>query len=318
MKTKKTAIVTGGSGFVGSHLVDRLLAHDYRVIAVDNLVTGSVENLSHLEVNPDLELIEHDIVEPLVFSDPVDVIYNMASPASPADYLALPLETLRVGSCGTRHMLDLAREKKARFLMASTSEIYGDPQVHPQEESYWGNVNPIGPRSVYDEAKRFSEALTMQYHRSYQVQTRVVRIFNTYGPRMRPNDGRVVPAFCCQALKNQPLTVFGDGSQTRSFCYVSDLVRGLQMLMDSDCLEPVNIGNPLEMTVLQFAERIRSLCGSSSEIVFKVLPEDDPKIRQPDIRRAREALGWEPEMDMETGLKGTIDYFRNLIILGKA
>ncbi|MFT5125661.1 MAG: dTDP-glucose 4,6-dehydratase [Kiritimatiellia bacterium] len=317
MSTKKTALVTGGAGFVGSHLVDRLLADEYRVFVVDNLATGSAKNLDHLSGNSDVELLEHDIVEPLSFPDAVDVLYNMASPASPADYLALPLETLRVGSCGTRNMLELAREKKARFLMASTSEVYGDPQIHPQEESYWGNVNPIGPRSVYDEAKRFSEALTVQYRRSYQVETRIVRIFNTYGPRMRPNDGRVVPAFCCQSLKNEPMTVFGDGSQTRSFCYVTDLVRGLQLLMDSSCDGPVNIGNPLEMTVLQFAEKIRDLCGSSSEIAFKELPEDDPKIRQPDITRAREILGWEPQMGLEAGLRETIAYFSDLISLGK-
>jgi dTDP-glucose 4,6-dehydratase len=317
LSTKKTALVTGGAGFVGSHLVDRLLADEYRVFVVDNLATGSAKNLDHLSGNSDVELLEHDIVEPLSFPDAVDVLYNMASPASPADYLALPLETLRVGSCGTRNMLELAREKKARFLMASTSEVYGDPQIHPQEESYWGNVNPIGPRSVYDEAKRFSEALTVQYRRSYQVETRIVRIFNTYGPRMRPNDGRVVPAFCCQSLKNEPMTVFGDGSQTRSFCYVTDLVRGLQLLMDSSCDGPVNIGNPLEMTVLQFAEKIRDLCGSSSEIAFKELPEDDPKIRQPDITRAREILGWEPQMGLEAGLRETIAYFSDLISLGK-
>ena len=307
------SVVTGGAGFLGSHLCDKLLGKGHHVIALDNLITGNVANIEHLSGNEQFRFIKHDVTEYIYLPGRVDYVFHFASPASPIDYLELPIQTLKVGALGTHKSLGLARAKKARFLLASTSETYGDPLVHPQPESYWGNVNPIGPRGVYDEAKRFAEAMTMAYHRYHGVETRIVRIFNTYGPRMRPNDGRVVPTLIMQALKGEPLSVFGDGSQTRSFCYVSDLIEGIYRLSQSDSANPVNIGNPHEMSVLQFAERIRELCNSQAEIVFKPLPVDDPKIRQPDISRAREVLGWEPKMDLEKGLSLTIDYFRSLL-----
>lgn len=311
------SVVTGGSGFLGSHLCDRLLAEGHSVIAIDNLITGNVANIEHLSGNDRFRFIKHDVTEYIFLPGPVDFVFHFASPASPIDYLELPIQTLKVGALGTHKTLGLARAKGARYLLASTSETYGDPLVHPQTEEYWGNVNPIGPRGVYDEAKRFAEAMVMAYHRFHGVETRIVRIFNTYGPRMRPNDGRVVPAFSMQALKGEPMTVFGDGGQTRSFCYVSDLIDGIFRLSQSDYSNPVNIGNPREMSVLQFAEVIRKLCGSQSEIIFKDLPEDDPKIRQPDITRARSILGWEPKMDLEEGLKSTIEYFKNLLNQGE-
>ena len=312
-----TTLVTGGAGFLGSHLCDLLLGQGHRVIAMDNLITGNLRNIEHLFGNEHFRFVKQDVTEFIHVPGPVDYIFHFASPASPIDYLELPIQTLKVGALGTHKVLGLAREKKARVLLASTSEVYGDPLIHPQTEDYWGNVNPIGPRGVYDEAKRFAEAMTMAYHRYHGVETRIVRIFNTYGPRMRPNDGRVVPAFSVQALKGEPISVFGDGRQTRSFCYVSDLIAGIYALMMSDCPEPVNIGNPREMTVLEFAELIRSLCGSSSKIVFKPLPVDDPKIRQPNISKARAVLGWEPRMELEKGLGLTIDYFRDLLQRGE-
>jgi len=314
---KPVTVITGGAGFLGSHLSDKMLGMGHKVIVLDNLITGSLENIAHLRGNPDFEFIHLNITEYIDISGPVDYIFHFASPASPIDYLELPIQTLKVGALGTHRALGLARAKGARLLLASTSECYGDPLEHPQKETYWGNVNPIGPRGVYDEAKRFAEAMTMAYHRYHKLNTRIVRIFNTYGPRMRPKDGRVVPAFICQALKGEPMTVFGDGRQTRSFCYCSDLLEGIVRLMMSDFHEPVNIGNPSEMTVLDFAVKIRDLCGSSSEIVHKPLPVDDPKIRQPDITRAREILGWKPVVDLDAGLKPTIEYFRSLISAGK-
>ncbi len=310
---QKVALVTGGAGFLGSHLCDLLLAKGYQVIAMDNLLTGNVANIEHLAGQPRFRFIKHDVTEYIYLPGPVDYIFHFASPASPIDYLMYPIQTLKVGALGTHKTLGLARAKKATFLLASTSEVYGDPLVHPQPETYWGNVNPIGPRGVYDEAKRFAEAMTMAYHRFHGVDTRIVRIFNTYGPRMRPNDGRVVPAFIDQALRNQPMTVFGDGHQTRSFCYVSDLIAGIYALSLSGHHEPVNIGNPCEMNVLQFAEVIRKLCRSSSEIVYKPLPVDDPKVRQPNIAKARALLGWQPQMELEKGLEQTIEYFRSLM-----
>ena len=311
------SVITGGAGFLGSHLTDLLLSRGHRVICLDNLITGNLDNVAHLRSNPDYEFIQHNVTEYIDVPGRVDYIWHFASPASPIDYLELPIQTLKVGALGTHKALGLARAKKARILLASTSECYGDPLVHPQPETYWGNVNPIGPRGVYDEAKRFAEAMTMAYHRYHGVATRIVRIFNTYGPRMRPRDGRVVPAFITEALKGEPITVFGDGRQTRSFCYVSDLIEGITRLMMSDFAEPVNIGNPREMTVLDFAHEIRRLCGSSAPIVHKPLPVDDPKVRQPNIARAREILKWEPKMDLATGLQLTIDYFRGLIAQGK-
>ncbi|HEV8241064.1 MAG TPA: UDP-glucuronic acid decarboxylase family protein [Thermoanaerobaculia bacterium] len=305
-----TAVVTGGAGFLGSHLCERLLAEGHRVICVDNLLTGRRENVAKLLADPRFRFIHHDISKPLEIADKVDRILHFASPASPVDYLELPIQTLKVGSLGTHNSLGLAKAHGARFLLASTSEVYGDPQVHPQPESYWGNVNPVGPRGVYDEAKRFAEAMTMAYHRYHGLDTRIVRIFNTYGPRMRSRDGRVVPAFIQQALLGEPMTVFGDGGQTRSFCYVTDLVEGIYRLLESDLHEPCNVGNPTEMTVLQFAQRIKALIGSKSEIVFQKLPVDDPKTRQPDIALARTRLGWEPKVALDEGLGRTIDYFR--------
>src|SRR4051794_36902212 len=297
-----TAVVTGGAGFLGSHLCDFLVADGYRVICVDNLETGSLQNVEHLRSDR-FVFLNHDITQHLEILEPVDVVYHLASPASPIDYLRLPLATLKVGSYGTHNALGLAKWKRARFLLASTSEVYGDPLIHPQPETYWGNVNPIGPRGVYDEAKRYAEALTMAYHRQQGVDTCVVRIFNTYGPRMRPHDGRAIPTFVRQALANEPLTVFGDGSQTRSFCYVDDLVRGLKALAQSGEHLPVNIGNPTEHTLLELAQKIVDVTGATSDIVFEALPVDDPKVRQPDITRARQLLGWEPQVSLEDGLR---------------
>jgi dTDP-glucose 4,6-dehydratase len=310
---KPTSVVTGAAGFLGSHLVDLLLKRGHKVIGIDNFVTGSVDNISHLGGNPDFKFIEQDVTEFLFLDAAVQFVWHFASPASPIDYLDLPIQTLKVGSLGTHKALGLAKIKRARFLLASTSEIYGDPLVHPQREDYWGNVNPIGPRGCYDEAKRFAEALTMAYHREHGVDTRIVRIFNTYGERMRLNDGRVVPAFISQALKHRPVTVFGRGRQTRSFCYVADLIEGIYRLMLSPCPLPVNIGNPTEMTVLQFARTIIRATGSRSRIVFKPLPEDDPRQRRPDITRARQLLKWEPETALAAGLVQTIAYFRRKI-----
>jgi dTDP-glucose 4,6-dehydratase len=305
-------LVTGGAGFLGSHLCERLLAEGHEVLAMDNLLTGSLRNIAHLSGEPRFRFVRHDVTQFIAVEGPVDAVLHFASPASPIDYLLLPIQTLKVGSLGTHNALGLAMAKSARFLLASTSEVYGDPLVHPQPESYWGNVNPIGPRGVYDEAKRFAEAMTMAYHRAHRVDTRIVRIFNTYGERMRPRDGRVVPALICQALAGEPMTVFGDGSQTRSFCYVSDLIEGIYRLLLSGEPDPVNIGNPSELSVLEFARTIRRLTGTRSEIVFKPLPEDDPKVRQPDISRARALLGWEPKVKLEEGLSRTIEYFRHL------
>ncbi len=315
--SQPVSVVTGGAGFLGSHLTDLLLSRGHRVICLDNLITGNLENIAHLRSRTDFEFIHHNVTEYIDIAGPVNYIWHFASPASPIDYLELPIQTLKVGALGTHKALGLARAKKARLLLASTSECYGDPLVHPQVESYWGNVNPIGPRGVYDEAKRFAEAMTMAYHRYHQVETRIVRIFNTYGPRMRPKDGRVVPAFITEALKGEPITVFGDGKQTRSFCYVSDLIEGITRLMMSDYAEPVNIGNPGEMTVLDFAHEIKRLCKSSSPIVHKPLPVDDPKVRQPNIGLARKLLNWEPKMDLAKGLDLTIAYFRSLLAAGK-
>jgi len=319
-----TSVVTGGAGFLGSHLVDYLLAKGHRVIAIDNFVTGSVENIDHLGGNPNFKFIQQDVTEFLFLHESVDYIWHFASPASPIDYLQLPIQTLKVGSLGTHKALGLAKQKKARFLLASTSEIYGDPLIHPQPETYWGNVNTLGPRGCYDEAKRFAEAMTVAYARQHQIDTRIVRIFNTYGPRMRLNDGRVVPAFLGQALKNKPITIFGDGSQTRSFCYYTDLIEGIYRLMTTDPLPPktesershqtkfavVNIGNPHELTMLQFAREVIAATNSKSKIIFKPLPQDDPKQRQPDITRARDWLDWQPKVPLAKGLKTTIAYFR--------
>jgi dTDP-glucose 4,6-dehydratase len=298
-----TAVVSGGAGFLGSHLCDHLLEKGHRVICLDNLDTGSLQNIEHLGNSDEFLFSNHDVTEPYFIEERVDYVFHLASPASPIDYLRLPLHTLKVGSYGTHNMLGLAKFKRARFLIASTSEVYGDPQVHPQPETYWGHVNPIGPRGVYDEAKRYAEALVMAYHRQQGVDTCIARIFNTYGPRMRPHDGRAIPTFIRQALENKPLTVFGDGSQTRSFCYVDDLIRGLYALATSGEHLPVNIGNPHEMTLLELAEAVVRVTGSKSEIVFEALPVDDPQVRQPDITRARQVLGWEPEVELDEGLK---------------
>jgi dTDP-glucose 4,6-dehydratase len=306
-------LITGGAGFIGSHLCERFLADGAEVICMDNLLTGSADNVAHLFSDRRFTFIQQDVTNYIHVKGPLDAILHFASPASPVDYLELPIQTLKVGSLGTHKALGLAKEKGARLLLASTSEVYGDPLVHPQNEDYWGNVNPIGPRGVYDEAKRFAEAITMAYRRTHGVQTRIVRIFNTHGPRMRLNDGRVVPNFIAQALRGEPITVYGDGSQTRSFCYVSDLVEGLVRLLHSEHPGPINCGNPMEVTILQFAERIKALTGSRSQIVFKPLPEDDPKVRQPDITRARTLLGWEPKVGLDDGLRHTIDYFRTRV-----
>jgi dTDP-glucose 4,6-dehydratase len=300
-----TSVVTGGAGFLGSHLCESLLARGHRVVCVDNLETGSLANIAHLRDDA-FVFRSHDVTQHVAIDEPVDFVYHLASPASPIDYLRLPLQTLKVGSHGTHNALGLAKLKRARFLLASTSEVYGDPQVHPQPETYWGHVNPIGPRGVYDEAKRYAEALTMAYHRQQGVDTAIVRIFNTYGPRMRPHDGRAIPTFIRQALEEKPLTVFGDGSQTRSFCFVDDLVRGLILLAESGEHFPVNIGNPTEMSLLELAEAVIRSAGSSSQIVYEALPVDDPQVRQPDITRAQQLLGWEPEIGLDEGLRRTL------------
>jgi dTDP-glucose 4,6-dehydratase len=305
-----TSLVTGGAGFLGSHLCDRLLSEGHRVLAVDNLITGNLDNIAHLKDNENFRFLEQDVTTYLNIDEPLDNVLHFASPASPIDYLELPIQTLKVGSLGTHNTLGLAMEKNARYLLASTSEVYGDPLVHPQPETYWGNVNPVGPRGVYDEAKRFAEAMVMAYHTAHALDTRIVRIFNTYGPRMRPKDGRVVPAFIQQAMKGEPLTVFGDGTQTRSFCFVKDLVEGIWRLLGSDVTTPVNIGNPNEMTILEFAQHIIEATGVESELRFLPLPVDDPKTRQPNISKAREHLAWEPQVSFEDGLARTIEFFR--------
>ncbi|MCC6166113.1 MAG: SDR family oxidoreductase [Caldilineaceae bacterium] len=302
-------LVTGGAGFLGSHLVDRLLAEGHEVIAMDNLLTGATDNIAHLAGNRNFSFIHHNVTNYIYLKGPLDAILHFASPASPVDYLELPIQTLKVGSLGTHNALGLAMAKGARFLLASTSEVYGDPMVHPQPESYWGHVNPIGPRGVYDEAKRFAEAMTMAYHRAHGVETRIVRIFNTYGPRMRLKDGRVVPNFISQALAGEPLTVYGDGHQTRSFCFVADLIEGIYRLLLSDEVEPVNIGNPAEITILEFAERINAITGNQGGIRFEPLPEDDPRQRQPDIAKAQRILGWEPQVPLAEGLERTVSWF---------
>jgi len=319
-KRKRTAragpisVVTTGAGFLGSHLVELLLQRGHQVIAIDNLVTGSADNIAHLAGKRELRFIHQDVTEFLFLDGPVNYVWHFASPASPIDYAELPIQTLKVGSLGTHKALGLAKHKRARFLLASTSEIYGDPLVHPQSEDYWGNVNPIGPRGCYDEAKRFAEAMTMAYHREHRIDTRIVRIFNTYGPRMRLNDGRVVPAFVSQALRGQPLTVFGDGSQTRSFCYCSDLIEGIYRLMMSETDQPVNIGNSHELTVLEFAREIIRLTRSRSKIVFRPLPQDDPKQRRPDTTRAKQLLDWQPKVPLVVGLEKTVAYFRKKVL----
>src|SRR5256886_4865129 len=312
-----TCLVTGGAGFLGSHLCDELLRRGNRVICVDNLETGSLANIEHIR-SPDFVHLNLDIIEPYYVDEAVDFVYHLASPASPIDYLRLPLHTLKVGSHGTHHTIGVAKHKRARFLIASTSEVYGDPQVHPQPESYWGHVNPIGPRGVYDEAKRYAEALTMAYHRQQGADTAIVRIFNTYGPRMRPNDGRAIPTFLRQALQDRPITVFGDGSQTRSFCYVSDEIRGIIALAESGYPQPVTIGNPDERTLLELAEIVKRITGASSEIVFEALPTDDPQVRQPDISLARELLGWQPEVTLREGLRRTIEQAGAAALIGAA
>ncbi len=306
-------LITGGAGFIGSHMADRLIAEGHQVIAMDNLVTGDLANIAHHRSNPNFEFIHHDISNHIHVAGKLDWVLNFASPASPIDYMEFPIQTLKVGALGTHNALGLAKAKGAKFVLTSTSEVYGDPLVHPQHEDYWGNVNPNGPRSCYDEAKRFAEAITYAYHRAHSVDVRVVRIFNTYGPRNRVNDGRVVPTFINQALRGEPLPVFGEGQQTRSFQYVDDLIEGIRRLMDSSFTKPVNIGNPTEMTILEFAKLILRLTGSQSEIVYKPLPQDDPKTRRPDITRAKEVLGWEPRVPVEEGLKKTIDWYRTLL-----
>ena len=302
-------VVTGAAGFLGSHLTDRLLAEGHEVVGLDNLVTGDVRNIAHLAGNRKFRFVYHDVTEYIYLDGPVDAILHFASPASPIDYLQIPIQTLKVGALGTHKALGLARGKGARFLLASTSEVYGDPLVHPQPETYWGNVNPVGPRGCYDEAKRFAEAMTVAYRNFHKVDTRIVRIFNTYGPRMRPNDGRIVPSLIGQALRNEPLTVFGDGSQTRSFCFVSDLIEGIHRLLLSDTCDPMNIGNPSEMTVLEFAETVKRLTGTPAPIVHRPLPVDDPRQRRPDISLAKATIGWEPKVGLEEGLRKTIEDF---------
>ncbi|MEK6967670.1 MAG: UDP-glucuronic acid decarboxylase family protein [Nanoarchaeota archaeon] len=306
----KRVLITGGAGFLGSHLCDHLIGRGYSVVAMDNFITGSPKNISHLKKNRNFKLVKHDVSEYITVSGKLDYVLHFASPASPIDYLKFPIQTLKVGALGTHNALGLAKKKGAIFMLASTSEVYGDPKVHPQPESYWGNVNPIGPRGVYDEAKRFAEAITMAYHRYHKIDTRIVRIFNTYGPRMRLDDGRVVPSFIGSILRGKPLTVYGDGSQTRSFCYVSDLIDGIYKLIVSDIHEPVNIGNPNEYTVLEFARKVLEVSGKKNKIIFKQLPVDDPKVRQPDITRARKLLGWKPKVGLGDGLKKTIDWFK--------
>src|SRR3954465_15044041 len=312
MPTKKRVVITGAAGFIGSHLAETLLDRDFTVIGIDNLLTGDTANISHL-VNRDFSFIKHDVTNYIYVDGPVDYVLHWASPASPIDYLELPIPTLKVGALGTHKALGLAKAKGATFVIASTSEVYGDPLEHPQKETYWGNVNPVGPRGVYDEAKRFAEAMTMAYHRYHGVDTKIVRIFNTYGPRMRVNDGRAVPAFMSQALRGEDITIFGNGTQTRSFCYVNDLVDGIIRLLESDQHGPINIGNPREMTIEQIATDILRMIGSSSQIVYRPLPEDDPKVRQPDITRARTLLGWEPKGGPEEGLTKTLEYFRKKV-----
>jgi dTDP-glucose 4,6-dehydratase len=312
-----TCLVTGGAGFLGSHLCDELLRRGHRVMCVDNFETGSLANIAHIRTDK-FTYLNRDIIEPYFVEEPVDFVYHLASPASPIDYLRLPLHTLKVGSYGTHHTLGLAKLHRARFLTASTSEVYGDPKIHPQPESYWGHVNPIGPRGVYDEAKRYAEALTMAYHRQQGVDTAIVRIFNTYGPRMRPHDGRAIPTFLRQALQDRPITVFGDGSQTRSFCYVDDLIRGIIGLAESGYHDPVNIGNPHEFTLLDLAEAVLEVTGSASEIIYEALPTDDPQVRQPDISLARKVLGWEPAIELREGLRRTIDESGPEALIGAA
>jgi len=310
----KIAVVTGGAGFLGSHLCDRLLKEGIKVICLDNLLTGRIQNIEHLFSNENFQFIKLDVTNFIHVPSKVDYVLHFASPASPIDYLNLPIQTLKVGSLGTHKALGLAKEKKATFLLASTSEVYGDPLIHPQKEDYWGNVNPVGPRGVYDEAKRFAEAMTMAYHRFHGLETRIVRIFNTYGPRMRVDDGRALPAFFSQALKNEDVTVFGDGSQTRSFCFVNDLIDGIYKLLISKETDPVNIGNPEEITLKDFAEEVIKFCNSKSKIIYKELPVDDPKVRQPDISRAQQILNWEPKVSRVEGLKITLEYFRKEIL----
>jgi dTDP-glucose 4,6-dehydratase len=306
------AVVTGGAGFLGSHLCDRLIKDGWQVLCVDNLVTGSTANIDHLRQNPDFAFQQHNVSEPIHIDGSVEAVLHFASPASPVDYAQHPIHTLKVGTLGTHNLLGLARAKQARFLLASTSEVYGDPLVHPQPESYWGNVNPVGPRGVYDEAKRAAEAFTMAYHRTHGLRTRIVRIFNTHGPRMRRDDGRAVPNFITQALRGEPLTIYGDGSQTRSLCYVDDLIEGIVRLLETDYSEPVNLGNPEEVNMLDLANTIRRLSGSRSQLVRKPLPEDDPKQRRPDIARARTVLGWQPHVSLEDGLRLTISWFQRV------
>lgn len=312
MEAKKRILITGGAGFLGSHLCDRFIKEDYHVIAMDNLITGDIRNIEHLFHLPNFEFYHHDVSKFVYVPGELNYILHFASPASPIDYLKIPIQTLKVGSLGIHNCLGLAKAKNARLLIASTSEVYGDPKVHPQNEDYWGNVNPIGPRGVYDEAKRFQEAITMAYHTYHNLETRMVRIFNTYGPRMRLNDGRALPAFIGQALRGEDLTVFGDGSQTRSFCYVDDLIEGIYRLLLSDYAYPVNIGNPDEISLKDFAEEVIKLTGTAQKIIYQPLPVDDPKQRKPDITRAREILGWEPQVSREEGLKKTYEYFKNL------
>jgi len=306
---KKIALVTGGAGFIGSHICDYLLERDFKVICMDNLITGSLRNIEHIKTG-DFEFINHNITEEIIINCNIDYVFHFASPASPIDYLQLPIQTLKVGSLGTHNVLGLTKAKRAKMILASTSEVYGDPKVHPQTEEYWGNVNPVGPRGVYDEAKRFAEAITMAYYRQQGVDTHIVRIFNTYGPRMRKNDGRAIPAFISQALENKDITVFGSGKQTRSFCYVSDLIEGIFRLINSNYHYPVNIGNPDEMTILELAEKIKNFTNSKSNIVYHDLPVDDPLVRRPDITKAKTILGWEPKINFDEGIKKTIEWFK--------
>jgi len=308
--SKKTALVTGGAGFIGSHICDYLLERDFKVICMDNLITGSLQNIDHIRTG-DFDFINHNITDEIKIDFGIDYIFHFASPASPIDYLQLPIQTLKVGALGTHNVLGLTKAKRAKMILASTSEVYGDPKIHPQTEEYWGNVNPVGPRGVYDEAKRFAEAITMAYHRQQGVDTHIVRIFNTYGPRMRKNDGRAIPAFICQALEDKEITVFGKGSQTRSFCFISDLVDGIYKLINSLYHLPVNIGNPQEMTILELAEKIKSVCSSNSNIAYHELPADDPMVRKPDITKAKKILGWEPKIDFDGGIRKTIEWFKS-------